>query len=132
MDQLKNKNIRICLFFIKKVHIKFQGPKQIHVQDIRGLVSQIATKRGITLIIYDAVSPKVNQHFYIWSGYCISNINFIRETTYKILCPQHFIIDPYIQVVKGNNFVINESIKKPKNTRLLIFHIESAHTISGS
>ena len=28
----------------------------------------------------------------------------------KILCPQQFIIDPYIQVVKGNNFVINKSI----------------------
>ena len=77
MDQSKTKNTGLLIFHIESAY-KFQVPKQIHIQDIRGLIlSQIATKRSITLVIYDAVSPKVNQHFYIWSGYCIPNINFI-------------------------------------------------------
>ena len=47
------------------MRIKFQGPNQIHVQDIRGLVNlvKLLQKRGITLVIYDAVSPKVYQHY---------------------------------------------------------------------
>ena len=52
--------IWICLFFRQKKQIKFQGPKRVGIQDIRNLVDcPTVTKKGITLIIYNAVSPKV-------------------------------------------------------------------------
>ena len=95
------------------------------------LISQIITKRGITLVIYYAVSPKVYQHFYIWSvsAYHIST-SYVKQLLRD--CVKHFIIDTYIQVVKGNNFITNGSIEKLKNKGLLIFHIESAYKVSES
>ena len=71
-------------------------------------------EKGLTLVIYDAVSPKVDQHFYIWSGYCIPNINFKHRIAPKILCPQHFIIDPYIQVVKRKKSLLMDQWKNKK------------------
>ena len=37
----------------------------------------IVTKRGISLAVFDALRLKVNQHIFIWYGYCIPNINSI-------------------------------------------------------
>ena len=79
------------------------------------------------MAIFDPAHPKTIQRFYISSGYYVPNVNLICLTVLKIWCPQHFTTAPYtnhIQIKKGNNFVTNGSIQKPKTIDLLSFHTD--------
>ena len=50
-------------------------------------------KREITLAIFCAFHPKVNQHIFIWSRHCIPNINFISQMFLTISRPQESITE---------------------------------------
>lgn len=43
------------------------------------------------MAIIDAARPKSNQRFYIWSRYCVFNINFIRQAVLKTSRPQEVV-----------------------------------------
>ena len=85
---LTKKKIRVRLFFVLMLHIKFQGPSSSGslVLQPTTMLYWLSRKRGIAQSIFHRIPSKVNQVIYTLILSHMPNIRILAQAVLKISC----------------------------------------------